>query len=104
MKKFLILACVAILCLPLFIFAAVAHSGRTDSNGGHYNSVTGGYHYHHGYPAHQHYDLDGDGVIDCPYDEENHNAKYDSFETVIAAIVFVLALVWIGTHIATRKK
>lgn len=39
-----------------------AHPGRTDSRGGHYNRSTGEYHYHHGYPAHQH----PDGV--CPYD------------------------------------
>ena len=44
-----------------------AHPGRTDGNGGHTDRSTGEYHYHHGYPAHQHYDIDGDGVIDCPY-------------------------------------
>lgn len=41
---------------------ALAHSGRTDSQGGHYDSATGEYHFHHGYPAHQHVN----GV--CPYD------------------------------------
>ena len=46
----------------------LAHSGKTDANGGHYDRSTGEYHYHHGYPAHQHYDMDGDGVVDCPYD------------------------------------
>lgn len=46
----------------------LAHSGKTDANGGHYDRSTGEYHYHHGYPAHQHYDMDGDGVADCPYD------------------------------------
>jgi len=31
---------------------ATAHSGRTDSSGGHYNRSTGGYHYHNsGYTA-----------------------------------------------------
>lgn len=44
-----------------------AHPGNTDSNGGHYDHDTGEYHYHHGYSAHQHYDVDGDGTIDCPY-------------------------------------
>lgn len=38
-----------------------AHPGDTDSNGGHWNHSTGEYHYHHGYPAHQH----TGGV--CPY-------------------------------------
>lgn len=45
-----------------------AHPGRTDSQGGHTDHSTGEYHYHHGYSAHQHYDIDGDGEIDCPYD------------------------------------
>lgn len=55
----------AVLCL--MSFNAEAHSGRTDSNGGHTNHATGDYHYHHGCPAHYHYDIDGDGSIDCPY-------------------------------------
>lgn len=54
------------LCLSLSVTAS-AHSGRTDSNGGHTDSETGEYHYHHGYPAHQHYDMDDDGYLDCPY-------------------------------------
>lgn len=41
---------------------AYAHSGKTDANGGHYDHSTGEYHYHHGYPAHQH----TNGI--CPYD------------------------------------
>jgi hypothetical protein len=43
-------------------FCALAHPGRTDSKGGHTDSSTGEYHYHHGYSAHQH----TNGV--CPYD------------------------------------
>ena len=46
-------------------FTVEAHSGRTDSFGGHHDyrnkSGLGYYHYHHGYPAHLH----KDGV--CPY-------------------------------------
>lgn len=42
-----------------------AHSGRTDSNGGHRVSATGEYHYHHGYSAHQH----PNGV--CPYSSKS---------------------------------
>lgn len=52
-----------------------AHSGNTDSNGGHYNRSTGRYHYHHGYPAHQH----ADGK--CPYtyqDEIEENEDNDN--------------------------
>ena len=48
----------------LFVFA---HPGGTDYRGGHKNHATGEYHYHHGYSAHQHYDMDGDGYNDCPY-------------------------------------
>lgn len=53
-------------CLILSV-AAFAHPGGTDSSGGHRNHSTGEYHYHHGYSAHQHTDMDGDGVLDCPY-------------------------------------
>lgn len=59
------------LLLIAFIFTLTtytsAHSGRTDSNGGHLDHSTGEYHYHHGYPEHDHYDIDSDGFIDCPY-------------------------------------
>lgn len=51
------------------IIIAQAHSGRTDSRGGHHDyknkSGLGSYHYHHGYPAHLH----PNGV--CPYDNAN---------------------------------
>lgn len=71
MKKVLLcVACVA-LCMMLFPLVAYAHSGKTDSNGGHYDHSTGEYHYHHGYSAHQHYDIDGDGYRDCPYNFED---------------------------------
>lgn len=59
------------LCLLIFLTVIAlalpvqAHSGRTDSSGGHYDSSTGEYHYHHGYPAHQH----TGGV--CPYESKN---------------------------------
>ena len=51
------------------IIVAEAHSGRTDSQGGHHDnknkSGLGSYHYHHGYEAHLH----PNGV--CPYDNGN---------------------------------
>lgn len=66
-----------IVCALLSLTLSVeAHSGKTDGAGGHYNRSTGEYHYHHGYSAHQHYDIDGDGKKDCPYDfndKTNHN-------------------------------
>ena len=55
----------AILCFILVFVSASAHSGRTDANGGHWDSSTAEYHYHHGYPAHQH----TDGI--CPYDYDD---------------------------------
>ena len=58
-KKIVLIICTAII-IPIITFA---HSGRTDSAGGHYDSSTGEYHYHHGYPAHQH---NPDGS--CPYE------------------------------------
>lgn len=70
-----------LLCLFLLCPSALAHGGKTDANGGHYDRSTGEYHYHHGYPAHQHYDMDGDGIIDCPYDfddQTDHSSRSDS--------------------------
>lgn len=64
-----------IISIPLSV---KAHPGRTDGKGGHTNRSTGEYHYHHGYSAHDHYDMDGDGNIDCPYDfkdNTDHSSK-----------------------------
>ena len=75
MKKLKIICFLVICSLLLTVFAS-AHSGRTDSRGGHYDRSTGKYHYHHGYSAHNHYDMDGDGIKDCPYefkDKTNHS-------------------------------
>lgn len=53
-----------LICALLFICVspACASPGRTDGNGGHIDGATGEYHFHHGYPAHQHIN----GV--CPLD------------------------------------
>lgn len=66
--RIILLAFVLLLAIAALSGIAAAHSGRTDSNGGHTDSSTGEYHYHHGYPAHQHEDLDGDGQLECPYE------------------------------------
>lgn len=66
-KSFIIL----LLCI-LFSVTAFAHGGKTDSNGGHYDHSDGEYHYHHGYPAHQHENGE------CPYDfddKTDHSPK-----------------------------
>ena len=61
---------VLLLCIILFLLPihAFTHAGHTGVDGGHIDSETGEYHYHHGYPAHDHEDIDGDGIVDCPYD------------------------------------
>ncbi len=76
MKK-TVLICTLIVCLvlPSVVLVTDAHSGRTDGSGGHTNHSTGEYHYHHGYSAHDHYDMDGDGVKDCPYDFDDNTEK-----------------------------
>lgn len=68
----LILALILVLA---FAFPVFAHPGRTDANGGHWNKSTGEYHYHHGYPEHQHYDIDGDGITDCPYTDKSKKSQ-----------------------------
>ena len=76
-KLFLILLLSSITVFILTTNAS-AHSGKTDWQGGHTDSSTGDYHYHHGYPAHDHYDMDGDGKADCPYDfddKTNHSSS-----------------------------
>ena len=56
------------LCSALVILS-FAHSGRTDANGGHWDHSTGEYHYHHGYPAHQH------PLGFCPYKKAHENIE-----------------------------
>lgn len=58
------LLCFAAVLLILAAPLALAHPGRTDSQGGHYNRSTGKYHFHHGMSAHDH-----PGDV-CPYDDE----------------------------------
>lgn len=76
MKRISLLICFAVYLFSLLIVTVFAHPGKTDSKGGHTDTSTGEYHYHHGYSAHDHYDMDGDGVVDCPYDfddKTNHS-------------------------------
>jgi hypothetical protein len=46
--------CSFVLACVLLLSFAYAHPGKTDGKGGHTDRSTGEYHYHHGYPAHQH--------------------------------------------------
>ena len=77
-KSALIYALIACLILPTVVLVTSAHSGKTDASGGHTNHSTGEYHYHHGYSAHSHYDMDGDGRKDCPYDFDNRTNHISS--------------------------
>lgn len=63
-----------------------AHSGDTDSEGGHHDGES--YHYHHGYPAHDHYDMDGDGVVDCPYDFDDKTGQSSGSSSVKPNLYF----------------
>lgn len=72
-KRIKLLCILFIIILFTVTFIIIdAHSGGTDSKGGHRDSSTGTYHYHHGYPAHQH----TDGI--CPYDYDDNTSKSSS--------------------------
>ena len=66
MKKQIVLIVALVLSLSA---TAIAHPGRTDSEGGHHVGGTSEYHYHHGYEAHQH-----TGGI-CPYDFDDKTGE-----------------------------
>ena len=66
MKKYLTLFLVIVLTGIAFSITIAAHPGNTDAQGGHYEGDTGEYHYHHGFPAHQH----PNGI--CPYNFKNN--------------------------------
>ena len=88
MKKAIII--LSVLVLIAFVAIAMApsvnaHPGRTDGNGGHTNHSTGEYHYHHGYSAHDHYDMDGDGVVDCPYDFDDKTDHSSQSRTSVSS-------------------
>ena len=68
MKKYVVVVLVPILVLMIPL-VSLAHSGRTDSDGGHYDRTTGEYHYHHGFGEHQH----PGGV--CPYSKPSSSSK-----------------------------
>lgn len=68
---------VAVLCAVAVLgsgLIAGAHSGGTDASGGHWNHKTGQYHYHHGYPAHQH----PGGVCPYAYNAGSHSSSGSS--------------------------
>ncbi len=68
--KWLFIPIFVLIFLSALCLNVSAHSGRTDASGGHYSNS--GYHFHHGYTAHQH----GNGI--CPYNYEN-NEKSNNY-------------------------
>ena len=69
-KKVLLIVALLLVICTTFIFNVLAHKGRTDSSGGHWDNSTGTYHYHcGGYPAHSH----TNGV--CPYKKPKSNME-----------------------------
>lgn len=71
MKKTFSAVIISLLIFSLSVSSAYAHGGSLDETGGHYDSSTGEYHYHHGYPAHQHENGQ------CPYDfDDQTNRDY----------------------------
>ena len=78
MKRRALLICFAVCLFFLLVAPVFAHPGRTDGKGGHTDHSTGEYHYHHGYSAHDHYDMDRDGIVDCPYDFDDKANRSNS--------------------------
>lgn len=83
-KKFIVIISI-ILGITCNCFA---HSGRTDSAGGHHVTSTGEYHYHHGEPAHQHIN----GI--CPYDNEEIEVK-EKGNILEDVILIIIGFWWI---------
>lgn len=91
--KFLLL----ILFALMLSVTAYAHSGKTDAQGGHYDYSTGQYHYHHGYPAHQHYG----GT--CPYTSPAATTKATTQATTKATTKSTTQAAATTTAVATEK-
>ena len=117
-----------VILLILFSMPVYAHQGKTDSKGGHYDRQNGGYHYHHGYPAHEH--KNGE----CPYDFEtvtretkkgpseeklliesnkfqyankaSNNNKNTKIEEIVASVLGILFLffIYIGLPVIIEHK
>ena len=74
-----------VLLLLITSGALYAHSGRTDENGGHYDRINGGYHYHN----------DGNVNRSNDYYYSNNSKKSDSSNKWIFWFVIPLILIWI---------
>ena len=90
MKKSLILFMVFLVFTILLSFTTLAHSGGTDSQGGHYAHSDGSYHYHHGHPAHDH--PNGE----CPYLKEENKSEKNDFNFFESLFVSIIIGGWFG--------
>lgn len=100
MKRRILSLGIALLTVFLLSTVAFAHSGRTDSKGGHYDHSTGEYHYHHGHPAHQH------PGGQCPYvlKQEKQEKAQATFRIVIIAVVSAGIIIAALIHSRRRRK
>ncbi len=98
MKRIFCIALLVLILLLAFAIPITAHSGRTDSSGGHYDHSSGEYHYHHGEPAHQH----PNGK--CPYDSSGEilGLDYGTFFGCLVGftVMFFLLTSWLGVGFA----
>lgn len=83
-KKYAAIVSLALLFCALSPLIVFGHPGRTDSQGGHYDRQNGGYHYHHGYPEHDHpggvcpfEDVEEEDDFDVPAHDDGDNDGYD---------------------------
>ena len=121
------------LLASLFLLTcASAHPGRTDGQGGHIDHSSGEYHFHHGYPAHQH----PNGTCIYEFDDKtgqnsgtpggggykttqkvttratttktvivSEPKESDLFSTLFCIFFFVgLPTIWIVSHIVSKRK
>mgnify|MGYP004459298135 CR=1 FL=1 len=100
MKRRILSLGIALLTVFLLSTVAFAHSGRTDSKGGHYDHSTGEYHYHHGHPAHQH------PGGQCPYvlEQEKQEKAQATFRIVIIVVVSTGIIIAALIHFRRRRK
>lgn len=77
-KRILIFAFSLVIILTAAASIAFAHSGRLDSNGGHYNRSTGEYHYHNGTHSTQSdaSDYESDNDNDYNYTDNDYTNSY----------------------------
>lgn len=116
MKKVITVIITVLMVFSLNI-GVFAHSGGTDSKGGHYDRSSGEYHYHHGYEAHFHYDgvcpikdsiettTEINNIIKEKEEERLEQEKKQNTKTTIWVIVgIVLVAVAGGLFYAYKKQ